>query len=120
MTAASETIKLVSIGIAAVTGKFAGITLALVANAPDWATPVFGNLGALALAVVCIKYLTSKLEKQERKYDKNMETMVSLIVQNQTVITQAGDVIQKSTHALEKCAKCEIKHLLLNQKKSSE
>lgn len=127
MISPTETLTFATVPLALLIGNMFGAVVANTAPVPEWATPILGSLGALVFAVLAVKWLIGRLEKQEEKSeareavidakeaerskerDGHLRTIAEMTVQNHAIISQNSDMLRETKHALEKCANCEIK-----------
>lgn len=93
---------------AAVLGK-AGNFVAETTPLPDWLAPLIGPVGALTGTLIAIRWLLERLDKAEVKNDlrdeeraKNMASIATMTMQNQTVIEQNSNVLLEVKEALKK------------------
>lgn len=126
----TEILAFTTVPLALVSGNMVGSVVGSTASAvPDWATPILGSMGALAFAIFAVKWLITRLEKQEEKADareialdkkdddrskerdEHLRTIAEITIQNQAVISQNSQMLKETKLTIEKCAVCEIKLL---------
>lgn len=86
---------------------------------PTWLSALLGPLGALTGTVLAIRWLLKRLDKQEAKADerdeeriKQTKIITEMTLQNQAIISQNSTMLAEAKFAIEKCTRCEIKHLI--------
>jgi hypothetical protein len=127
MITPTETLTFATVPLALLTGNMFGNVVANTAPVPDWASPILGSLGALAFAVLAVKWLIGRLDKQESKAeereaildaketerskerDVHLRTIAEMTIQNQAIITQNSEMLKETKMTIEKCTNCEIK-----------
>lgn len=116
-----------TVPIASIVGSKTGHFIAQTAHTPDWLTPLIGPVGALAGMVCAIRWLVTRLDKQEVKADLreteravNLRLIAEMNAQNQAIISQNSLMLAEAKCAIEKCVKCEIKHLVTSQNKPNQ
>lgn len=130
MISPTETLTFATVPLALLIGNMFGNVVSNTAPVPDWATPILGSLGALVFAVLAVKWLIGRLEKQEQKSDARdaaiaaketersherdvqMHTLTELTMQNQAIITQNSEMLRETKITIEKCNQCEVKYYL--------
>jgi len=114
-------ISTVVLPVAMLVGSKAGtITANLIEGVtPTWASSLLGPLGLLVGTIFAIRWLISRLDKQEAKADlrdverdKQTKTITEMTVQNQAIIAQNSTMLADARFAIEKCVRCEMKHLV--------
>lgn len=108
------------IPVAVLAGSKAGLITANIieGNHPSWVTALLGPVGALAGTVLAIRWLLARLDKQEVKAEERdkerieqTKIITEMTIQNQAVIAQNSTMLAEARFAIEKCVRCEIKHL---------
>ncbi len=118
------------IPIAMLAGDAAGHLLAVASTVPDWATPIFGSAGALAFAVYALRWMAGQREslqnridtreavvdareiERHKERDRHLQTISEMTIRTTNVIEQNSAILQDTRFAIEKCMKCEVKHLI--------
>ena len=109
------------IPVAVLAGSKAGlITANIIEGAhPSWGSALLGPLGALTGTVLAIRWLLKRLDKQEMKADirdeeriKQTAIITEMTLQNQAIIAQNSTMLAEAKFAIEKCTRCEVKHLI--------
>ena len=107
--------------IALLAGSKTGIVAANImeGEAPNWVSSLLGPLGALTGTILAIRWLLARLDKQEAKAEvrdeeriKQTKIITEMTIQNQAVIAQNSTMLADARLAIEKCVRCEIKHLV--------
>ena len=106
--------------VAMLVGSKAGMMTANImeGSAPTWVSALLGPVGTLVGTILAIRWLIGRLDKQETKSDlrdierdKQTKTLTEMTVQNQAIIAQNSTMLADARFAIEKCVRCEMKHL---------
>jgi len=86
---------------------------------PNWISALLGPVGALTGTILAIRWLLARLDKQEAKADlrdierdKQTKTLTEMTIQNQAIIAQNSTMLADARFAIEKCVRCEMKHIV--------
>lgn len=126
----TEILAFTTVPLALVSGNMVGSVVGSTGTAvPDWATPILGSMGALVFAIFAVKWLITRLEKQEEKADareialdkkeedrskerdEHLRTIAEITIQNQAVISQNSQMLKETKLTIEKFDFGEIKLL---------
>ena len=76
---------------------------------PDWFQIISGPLGALAAAVFAVRWLITRLDRNEAKFDSRdrerdaqFEQLVGITVQNHRIIEQNSEILREVKEHLSK------------------
>ena len=104
-----NTISAAIVPLTAVFGGKIGSYVAGTQPVPDWLSPLLGPVGALVGTMLAIKWLLNRLDKNEAKSDlreierdKNLALIVTMTLQNQSVIEQNSEVLTEVKTAISK------------------
>ena len=111
MTFIHNSISLAAVPLVATFGAKCGGLVAQIELVPAWAQPLVGPVGALIGTLIAIRWLLSRLDKQEKKMelrdierDNNLTMIATMTAQNQRVIEQNSVVLLEVKDAIHKCA----------------
>jgi TRAP-type C4-dicarboxylate transport system permease small subunit len=102
MTITTHTISAATVILSGVAGgKLASIATESL-QMPEWMQLLTGPLGALGAALFALRWLVSRLDKSESKFeqrdlerDQNFQKLIEITTQNHRVIEQNSDILRE-------------------------